>query len=225
MEDWAEIRRLHRAEGMPVWAIARKLGMGRNTVRRALAAEGPPKYQRRAKGSIADAADPRIRELLAQWPDMPATVIAEGGSAGRGLDDAEDGRLRSELTRLGRVPLLVVDEVGYWAGQQFAGRPDGVDRVALARPALPDVAAAVDLRHVLALGGEVAGQAQPIVPGSLNGPVHRAAPAADRAQASSCTYPAVVAGTCSCVTTRPRASQIAAVCVSRWVSTPTTRSA
>ena len=49
----------------------------------------------------------------------------------------------------------------YWAGQQFTGRPDGVDRVALARPALPDVAAAVDLRHVLALGGEVAGQASP----------------------------------------------------------------
>ena len=77
MEDWAEIRRLHRAEGMPVRAIARKLGVGRNTVRRALAAEGPPKYQRRAKGSVADAAQPRIRELLAQWPDMPATVIAE----------------------------------------------------------------------------------------------------------------------------------------------------
>jgi transposase len=77
VEDWAEIRRLHRAEGMPVRAIARKLGLGRNTVRRALAAEGPPKYQRQAKGSVADAAEPRIRELLAAWPDMPATVIAE----------------------------------------------------------------------------------------------------------------------------------------------------
>ena len=39
MEDWAEIRRLHRAEGMPIKAIARRLGVGRNTVRRALAAE------------------------------------------------------------------------------------------------------------------------------------------------------------------------------------------
>ena len=26
MEDWAEIRRLHRAEGMPIKAIARTLG-------------------------------------------------------------------------------------------------------------------------------------------------------------------------------------------------------
>ena len=26
VEDWAEIRRLHRAEGMPIKAIARRLG-------------------------------------------------------------------------------------------------------------------------------------------------------------------------------------------------------
>ena len=33
VEDWAEIRRLHRAEGVPVKAIARLLGISRNTVR------------------------------------------------------------------------------------------------------------------------------------------------------------------------------------------------
>jgi transposase len=77
MEDWAEIRRLHRAEGMPIKAIARKLGVGRNTVRRALAAERPPKYQRPVKGSIVDAVEPQIRQLLREWPSMPATVIAE----------------------------------------------------------------------------------------------------------------------------------------------------
>jgi transposase len=77
VEDWAEIRRLHRAEGMPIKAIARQLGIGRNTVRRALAADGPPCYQRPAKGSVVDEVEPRIRELLARWPTMPATVIAE----------------------------------------------------------------------------------------------------------------------------------------------------
>jgi transposase len=77
VEDWAEIRRLHRSEKMPIRAIARKLGVGRNTVRRALAAEGPPRYVRRRAGSIVDAAEPEIRQLLAMWPDMPATVIAE----------------------------------------------------------------------------------------------------------------------------------------------------
>src|SRR5688572_15625050 len=62
---------------MPIKAIARQLGVARNTVRRALAAEEPPKYQRPGKGSIVDAVEPQIRDLLRQWPDMPATVIAE----------------------------------------------------------------------------------------------------------------------------------------------------
>ena len=51
--------------------------MGRTTVRRALVSEGPPRYQRAVKGSIVDAAEPRIRGPLAEWPEMPATVIAE----------------------------------------------------------------------------------------------------------------------------------------------------
>ena len=77
MEDWAEIRRPHRSEQMPIRAIARKLGIGRNTVRRALEADRPPKYERAPKGSIVDAVEPQIRQLLATWPDMPSTVIAE----------------------------------------------------------------------------------------------------------------------------------------------------
>ncbi|MDO8308987.1 MAG: helix-turn-helix domain-containing protein, partial [Actinomycetota bacterium] len=36
VENWAEIRRLHRAEGVPIKAIARRLGISRNAVRRAL---------------------------------------------------------------------------------------------------------------------------------------------------------------------------------------------
>lgn len=77
VEDWAEIRRLHRSEGMPIKVIARVMGVGRNTVRRALAAEGPPKYQRQPRGSKVDAVEPHIRELLRTYPRMPATVIAE----------------------------------------------------------------------------------------------------------------------------------------------------
>jgi transposase len=77
VEDWAEIRRLHRAEGMPIKAIARVLGVSRNTVRAAIASDRPPRYQRPRKGSVVDAVEPRIRELLAAYPAMPATVIAE----------------------------------------------------------------------------------------------------------------------------------------------------
>jgi len=77
VDDRAEIRRLHRAEGLSVRAIARVRGVSRNTVRNALNASGPPKYQRRPAGSVVDAAEPRIRELLQAYPRMPATVIAE----------------------------------------------------------------------------------------------------------------------------------------------------
>jgi transposase len=77
VEDWAEIRRLHRAEGMPIKVIARVMKVSRNTVRAAIASDRPPKYERPARGSIVDAAEPRIRELLKAYPTMPATVIAE----------------------------------------------------------------------------------------------------------------------------------------------------
>jgi len=50
VEDWAEIRRLHRSEQMAVKAIARRLGLARNTVRSALAADTPPKYSRAPPG-------------------------------------------------------------------------------------------------------------------------------------------------------------------------------
>jgi len=76
VEDWAEIRRLRRAEQMPIAQIARMLGISRNTVKAALASDGPPRYQRPPKGSVADAFEPRIRELLAAYPQMPSTVIA-----------------------------------------------------------------------------------------------------------------------------------------------------
>jgi transposase len=76
VEDWAEIRRLRRAEQMPIAQIARVLGVSRNTVKAALASDGPPRYQRPPKGSVADGFEPRIRELLAAFPQMPSTVIA-----------------------------------------------------------------------------------------------------------------------------------------------------
>jgi transposase len=77
VEDWAEIRRLYRAERMPIKVIARVVGCSKNTVRKALAAEQPPAYRRQTRGSVVDAVEPRIRELLQACPTMPATVIAE----------------------------------------------------------------------------------------------------------------------------------------------------
>ncbi len=85
VEDWAEIRRLHRAEGLSIKMIARTLGVSRNTVRAALSADGPPKYVRKPAGSAVDAFEPRIREQLQAVPTMPATVIAERVGWTRGM--------------------------------------------------------------------------------------------------------------------------------------------
>ncbi|MDP9073512.1 MAG: IS21 family transposase [Actinomycetota bacterium] len=85
VEEWAEIRRLHRGEGMAVKAIARHLGVARNTVRGALRSDEAPRYQREGPGSAVDEFEPAIRRLLAMTPDMAATVIAERIGWTRGI--------------------------------------------------------------------------------------------------------------------------------------------
>jgi transposase len=76
---------------MPIKQVARVMGGSKNTVKRALTADGPPRYQRRVgDGSIVDGVEPRIRELLAAWPTMPATVIAERIGWTRGLTVLKD---------------------------------------------------------------------------------------------------------------------------------------
>ena len=77
VEDWAEIRRLHRAAGRSIKSIARELELARNTVRAAIRSSEPPRYERQRSRSIVDAVEDEIRRWLAEWPTMPATVIAE----------------------------------------------------------------------------------------------------------------------------------------------------
>jgi transposase len=85
VEDWAEIRRLRRAEGLPIKMIARVMGCSKNTVKAALASDVAPRYERARVGSIVDEVEPRIRELLRVFPTMPATVIAERVGWSRGM--------------------------------------------------------------------------------------------------------------------------------------------
>lgn len=77
VNDWAEIRHLHGSEGLSIRAIASRLGVARNTVVRALESDGPPTYSRSPVVSALDAFDAPVRQLLAQFPSMPATVIGE----------------------------------------------------------------------------------------------------------------------------------------------------
>lgn len=72
MHDRRPIRALHAA-GRPIRAIARDLGISRNTVRRALDVSRPARYVRRSR---LDDLEPAIREVLVAYPHMPATGVA-----------------------------------------------------------------------------------------------------------------------------------------------------
>jgi len=77
MEDWALIRRL-AAEGVPKARIAKRLGVSRTTVLRAIASDAPPRYERRpAEVTSFTPFEAQVRGLLAETPEMPATVVAE----------------------------------------------------------------------------------------------------------------------------------------------------
>ncbi len=76
MEDWALIRRL-AADGVAKAEIARKLGISRTTVLKAIASESPPRYERSPGPTSFTPFEARVRALLAETPEMPATVLAE----------------------------------------------------------------------------------------------------------------------------------------------------
>ena len=77
MEDWAEVHRLFDREHLPKAAIARRLGMSRNTVDRLLGLVEPPRYVRAPAGSQVDAFDGAIAAMLDEDPAVRATVIRE----------------------------------------------------------------------------------------------------------------------------------------------------
>ena len=90
VEQWAEIRRLHRVEGVSIREISRRTGLHRKTVRRALAAAEPPKYSRPAAGSKLDPFRDWICEQLAADPRIQSQrlreMAGELGLCGRQVD-------------------------------------------------------------------------------------------------------------------------------------------
>ncbi len=65
VEDWAEIRRLHRSEGMPIKVIARVMGVSRNTVRSAVASQTPPRYEQRNAAKSSGRGAPSVSSCSA----------------------------------------------------------------------------------------------------------------------------------------------------------------
>ncbi len=77
VEQWAEIRRMHRVERRSIREISRVTGLHRKTIRRALADEGPPTYRRPPGPSKLDALKPFIDEQLRADPRIPSKRLRE----------------------------------------------------------------------------------------------------------------------------------------------------
>jgi transposase len=74
---WAEIRRMGEVEGLSIHEIVRRTGHDRNTVRRALRREGPPRYRRPPRPSKLDAFKDEIHRLLQDDARIPGKRVRE----------------------------------------------------------------------------------------------------------------------------------------------------
>src|SRR5947209_6982184 len=65
------------SDGVSQRQIAKRLGIHRRTVARALASETPPRYVRAPAGSQLDPLMPVISQVLSEWPEIKAPRLAE----------------------------------------------------------------------------------------------------------------------------------------------------
>jgi transposase len=77
VEQWAEVRRLHFVRGLSIHEIHRRTGLHRDTIRRALRSDGPPRYVRAPRGSKLDPFKDEIHRLLAEDPTLTGVGIRE----------------------------------------------------------------------------------------------------------------------------------------------------
>lgn len=96
-------------------SIAARLGVSRNTVAKAVSADGPPTYTRAPQDSGIKAVEPVIRALLRENPRMPATVLAEraGWSGSRSWFRENVARIRPDY-----APADPADRISYEPGDQ-----------------------------------------------------------------------------------------------------------
>jgi transposase len=113
--DWAQVRAL-AADGVSQREIARRLGIGRNTVRRMVEACEPPRYSRASAGSMLDPLEPVMRRLLAEWPDIRAPRVTEILREDHGYAGSVD-LVRKRLATLRPRPVRPAQRTGYRPGQ------------------------------------------------------------------------------------------------------------
>ena len=115
MEKWAEVRVLFHREGLSQRAIARRLGISRDTVKNALESEEPSKYERPPVATSFDPFRARVRALLVDYPGMPASVLSQrvGWPGGESTLRRHVAGLREQL-----APVDPADRLEYVAGDQ-----------------------------------------------------------------------------------------------------------
>lgn len=77
VERWAELRREHFVRGVPIKELARRYGIDRNTVRRALRSDRPPRYERPRRPSKLDPFKDEIHRLLRRSPKLTGVRVRE----------------------------------------------------------------------------------------------------------------------------------------------------
>jgi transposase len=92
VEQWAELRREHFVAGKSIKRLVRETGLSKNTIRRALRSETPPRYERGPRAGVLEAFKPEIHRLLAEDPRLPGVRVRElleplGCTAGKTVVD------------------------------------------------------------------------------------------------------------------------------------------
>ncbi len=77
VEQWAEIRRMHFVGGVSIREIVRRTGRDRNTIRKALRSERPPRYARPQRPSKLEPFREEILSLLRGEPRLPGVRVRE----------------------------------------------------------------------------------------------------------------------------------------------------
>jgi transposase len=113
--EWAQVRAL-AADGVSQREIARRLGIGRNTVRRLVEATEPPRYSRAPAGSMLDPLEGVLRRLLAEWPEIKAPRVAEILREDHGYAGSVD-LVRKRLSALRPREVRPAQRTGYRPGQ------------------------------------------------------------------------------------------------------------
>jgi transposase len=104
------------ANGSSQREIAARLGINRRTVKRMLAADEPPTYERPSKGSMLDPLEPVLRALLEEWPDIKAPRVTEILRGDHGYEGSVD-LVRRRLQELRPSKVRPAQRTGYRPGQ------------------------------------------------------------------------------------------------------------